>query len=150
MSPLKKAFHCCDFQHCSVFSLSCQLHHYSSLKYLGIILEYSLVCEGSPGDPVVDRRQNMSFDSRGSPADVSTDIPLICHTSGSVLHLEPSESSKASGCILIVSNTDAFSPLGHHLLFDPDGRTEKSYIWFLTFLHITSVWGGALVVLRSQ
>lgn len=50
-------------------------------KYRVIKQGYVLVHKGSPGDPVVDIRQNTSSDSRGSPADVSSGNPLICHIS---------------------------------------------------------------------
>lgn len=108
------------------------------LKYLGIILEYRLVCEGSPRDPVVDIRQNMSFDSRGSPADVSTDIPLICHMSGGAagLYYTCNHQTRSSKSLWLHPHCQWYRcifPLGHHLLFDPDGRT--------TFKHIGYVWG---------
>lgn len=84
-----------------------------------------LVCQGSPGDLVVDIRQNTSSDSHGSPADVSSDIPLICHTSEVLLVCAtPATTRLGAATFLLLPLCGQYRcnfPVGHNLPFDVDG-----------------------------
>lgn len=70
----------------STLYVSCPLLLLSPLlKRLIIKQGYTPALEGRPREAAVDRRQSTSSYSPGSPADASTDNPLIRHTSGALL-----------------------------------------------------------------